>query len=201
MSHRYVSVCALACALASCGTYTPRQVAEPSSVTVREAVFEVATTLRDVQDLVPPDKRAGLLADEVTVVFNVAATATTTSGADLRISNVALPSGTLGAGASTENVSEGTRGNQITIKFKNIATADMTKGALSLKQFQSQPVRVRSSRTSPQSLMERVRDQVLDTCRMIKGICVLRNGVLEFDAKSIGIEQDNATTEKSFPAQ
>lgn len=177
MSHQYVSVCALACALASCGTYTPRQVAEPSSVTVRDAVFEVATTLRDVQNLVPPDQRAGLLADEVTVVFNVAATASTTSGADLRISNVALPSGTLGAGASTENVSTGSRGNQITIKFRNIATADMTKGALSLKQFQS-PVGAGARGRSGGATLARVVDQIRRACP--SAFCVMRrDGVME----------------------
>lgn len=198
MSCRWVFLCAFACALASCGTFTPRQVAEPSSVTVRDAVFEVATTLRDVQDLVPPDKRAGLLADEVTVVFNVAATATTTSGADLRISNVALPSGTLGAGASTENISLGTRGNQITIKFKNIATADMTKGALTLRQFQAPPAHRRSNR---KTTSEVAFDRIRDVCGSMRDICIMRRGgVIEIDAKKLGVEE-NRTTEGSFPAQ
>lgn len=172
MSHRFVFFCAVACALAGCGTYTPRQVAEPSSVTVRDAVFEVATTLRDVQNLVPPERRAGLLADEVTVVFNVAATSNTTSGADLRISNVALPSGTLAAGVDTKNVSEGTRGNQITIKFKNIATADMTKGAFTLKQFQSSPV-ARSQRITGKQKgdTEKVVDQIRKICTDHPELC------------------------------
>ncbi|MDR6668782.1 hypothetical protein [Rhizobium sp. 1399] len=115
--------------LSGCGTYTPRQVAEPSNISLKEAVFEVADALNEVQDRVPLERRTGLLADEVTVVFNVAATSTTTNTAGLTISNVALAGvgGTLGVNGQTQNVSLGNRGNTVTIKFKNIATADMSK--------------------------------------------------------------------------
>ncbi|MGO8086479.1 hypothetical protein AB9E29_05030 [Rhizobium leguminosarum] len=171
MYFRVICVC-VSSVLGGCGTFTPRQVAEPSSVTVRDAVFEVATTLRDVQNLVPPEKRAGLLADEVTVVFNVAAASNTTSGADLRISNVALPSGTLAAGVDTKNVSEGTRANQITIKFKNIATADMTKGAFTLKQFQSSPLALSERKTGKQKGdTEKVVDQIRRICAVHPELC------------------------------
>ncbi|TBB32440.1 hypothetical protein [Rhizobium ruizarguesonis] len=130
MRAKYIlSICTIS--LVSCGTYTPRQVAEPSSISVKQAVFEVADALSEVQDRVPLQKRSGLLADEVTVVFNVAAGSTTTNKAGLTISNVALAGvgGTLNANADTQNVSAGNRGNTITIKFKNIATADMSKSS------------------------------------------------------------------------
>lgn len=115
--------------LSGCGTFTPRQVAEPSEISLKKAVFEVADALNEVQDRVPLQRRSGLLADEVTVVFNVAATSTTTNSAGLTISNVPLAGdgGILGANAQTQNVSLGNRGNTVTIKFKNIATADMSK--------------------------------------------------------------------------
>ena len=122
--------------LAGCGAFTPREVAEPSNVTLRQAVFDVAETLRDVRDLTPPGKKTGLMADEVTVTFNIAASSTTTNKADLTVSNVPVGNGVLGASAGTQNVSEANRGNQIVIKFRNIATADMSKGIYSLKQFQ-----------------------------------------------------------------
>ncbi|WP_146770284.1 hypothetical protein [Mesorhizobium hawassense] len=115
-------------ALAGCGTFTPREIAEPSRVTVRDAIFEVADSLRDVQDRVPANKRSGLIADEVTVVFNVAASSTVTDKGGLTISNVPLAGGTLGANAETQNVSAANRGNTITIKFKNLATADIKSG-------------------------------------------------------------------------
>ena len=115
--------------LSGCGTFTPRQVAEPSDISLKKAVFEVADALNEVQDRVPLQRRSGMIADEVTVVFNVAATSTTTNSAGLTISNVPLAGdgGLLGANAQTQNVSLGNRGNTVTIKFKNIATADMSK--------------------------------------------------------------------------
>ncbi|RWQ31718.1 MAG: hypothetical protein EOS21_31820 [Mesorhizobium sp.] len=118
----------LAVAIVGCGTFTPREIAEPSQVTVRDAVFEVADTLRDVQNRVPADKRSGLIADEVTVVFNVAAGSTVTDKAGLTISNVPLAGGAIGGNAETQNVSNANRGNTITIKFKSVATADIKSG-------------------------------------------------------------------------
>lgn len=115
--------------LAGCGTFTPREIAEPSHVTVRDAIFEVADSLRDVQTRVPADKRSGLIADEVTIVFNVAASSTVTDKAGLTISNVPLAGGAIGGNAETQNVSAANRGNTITIKFKNIATADIKGGS------------------------------------------------------------------------
>jgi hypothetical protein len=178
----------MAC-LAGCGTFSPREVAQPSGITVRDAVFEVATTLRDVQDLVPPEKRAGLLADEVTVVFNVAATSTTTSSANLNISNVILPNGTLEGGASSQNTSQGTRGNQITIKFKNIATSDMTKGALSLKQFQTGGGISPRNPSSPGGKSAVVEDKIRDICNAISDICVMNRGVIQIDNEKLRIQQ------------
>jgi hypothetical protein len=115
--------------IAGCSTFAPREIAQPSQVTVKDAVFEVADALRDVQDRVPPEKRAGLIADEVTVVFNIAAGSTVTDKAGLTISNVPLAGGALGGNIETQNVSNASRGNTITIKFKNIATADIKGGS------------------------------------------------------------------------
>jgi hypothetical protein len=114
--------------IAGCSTFAPREIAQPSQVTVKDAVFEVADALRDVQDRVPPEKRAGLIADEVTVVFNIAAGSTVTDKAGLTISNVPLAGGALGGNIETQNVSNASRGNTITIKFKNIATAETGAG-------------------------------------------------------------------------
>lgn len=121
--------------LAGCGAYTPRQVAEPSAISLKQAVFEVADSLNEVQERVPLQRRSGLIADEVTIVFNVAASSTTTNKAGLTVSNVALAGvgGTLTANGETQNVSAGNRGNTVTIKFKNIATADMSKSSFKPK--------------------------------------------------------------------
>ncbi len=132
-----VFYCIVLLMLSGCGAYTPRQVAEPTAISLKQAVFEVADSLYEVQGRVPLEKRSGLIADEVTVVFNVAASSTTTSSAGLTVSNVALAGvgGTLGANGQTENVSLGSRGNTVTIKFKNVATADMSKSSFKSKRI------------------------------------------------------------------
>lgn len=170
--------------LTACGTYTPAQVAKPSDVTLRQAVFEVATTLRDVQSLVPDDKKVGLMADEATIVFNVAASSKTTSGADLTVSNVPVAGGAIGGGASTENISEASRGNQVTIKFKNIATADMSKGVYSLKQFQgaSKKPKKHPNKTgneakpdqSPGGIEKPVSEKDIREICEVSGLCVMK---------------------------
>lgn len=128
MFTRLVISSVVSLSISGCGTFTPREIAEPSEVTVREAVFEVADTLRDVQNRIPVDNRSGLIADEVTVVFNVAASSNVTDKAGLTISNVPLAEGAVGGNAETQNISSANRGNTITIKFKNIATADIKSG-------------------------------------------------------------------------
>lgn len=136
--------------LTGCGTYTPRQVAEPSSITLRKAVFDVATTLRDVQSVTPPDKKTGMMADEATVTFNIAASSKTTNSGELSISNVPLAKGAVTGSIGTENISEGSTGNQIIIKFKNIATADMSKGIYSVVSSRS-PSKTETSKDEKKS--------------------------------------------------
>ncbi|WSG98786.1 hypothetical protein U8P76_30590 (plasmid) [Rhizobium johnstonii] len=126
-----LSVClAVVMSVSACGTFTPREIAEPSEVTVRDAVFEVADTLREVQNRIPAGNKSGLIADEVTVVFNVAASSDVTNKAGLTISNVPLAGGAVGGSAETQNITGASRGNTIAIKFKNIATADIKSGPL-----------------------------------------------------------------------
>ncbi|WFU49110.1 hypothetical protein [Sinorhizobium terangae] len=187
MYFKILSLCIGLGGLSGCGTFTPREIAEPSKVTVREAVFEVATTLRDVQDLVPENKRAGLIADEVTVVFNVAAASAVTDAAKLTVSNVPLAGGAIGGDASAQNVSDAKRGNQITIKFKNFATADMSKGAFTLsgaggKDAKASNGKQTGSATGPNLSYEQFLAQLRAQCRANPGMCLFNIGI---DAKTL----------------
>jgi bacterioferritin-associated ferredoxin len=130
MFTKFSVILAIAMSVSACGAFTPREIAEPSNVTVRDAVFEVADTLRELQNRVPVGSKSGLIADEVTVVFNVAASSDVTNKAGLTISNVPLAGGSVGGNAEVQSVSSASRGNTITIKFKNIATADIKSGPL-----------------------------------------------------------------------
>jgi hypothetical protein len=129
-SMEYVTVFA---AVAGCsflvGCTMPRQVAEPSQITLDRAILEVADSLANVQKATADRKKAGLIVDEAKVEFNVVAKATNTANGSTSISAVPLSiGGTAGLTVSNQLVNEGTRSNTVTVTFKNIATADYSKG-------------------------------------------------------------------------
>lgn len=114
--------------LVGCGTYTPREVADPSAITLKAALVDVADSLNEMRARTQPRDKFGLIPDEVTVTFNIAAHGTNTGKLNVTASGVPLSPGTLGASADNTQVAESNRGNQIIVKFKNIATADLSKG-------------------------------------------------------------------------
>jgi hypothetical protein len=106
--------------LSGCG-YRSEEVADVNSITLRKAVFDVADTLEAVKEHTKNRDKVGLYVDEAQVTFNVAAKAVDTT--DLKL-GASSPSGFIPVSASADfgNTSEGDRGNQITITFKNAAT-------------------------------------------------------------------------------
>lgn len=101
--------------------YHPEEVADPKSISLRSAVFDVADTLAATKERTRNREKVGLYVDEATVVFNVAAKSTETTGLKLGASS---PAGFVPITFSGENslANEGNRGNTVTVKFKNIAT-------------------------------------------------------------------------------
>jgi hypothetical protein len=121
----------LICLVSGCA-YGPTQIAKPTNITLGQAVDEVATTLHNLHDKYENKPKVGLIADSAEVKFEIAASATNTGGATLNLA-APLAVGNLSAGLSDTNVAQANRGNTITLEFKNIATADFSKGAYSLK--------------------------------------------------------------------
>ena len=113
-------------ATSSCST--PNQVAKPSSITLDAAINEVADSLYRLQKKTESREKVGLIVDEATVEFNVAASATntTTTGGGLTVIPTSIGQG--GLSVSNELTNTGSRGNTIKVTFKNIATADYSKG-------------------------------------------------------------------------
>ncbi|WJR66957.1 hypothetical protein QTA58_22660 [Neorhizobium sp. CSC1952] len=108
---------------------TPIQTAKPSDITVRAAVIEVADALYEVQQRAANRPKAGMIADEAIIEFNVAAKSTNKATASADAKSIPLGvGGTLGLAVSNEAYTEGSRGNTIKITFKNLATADYSKG-------------------------------------------------------------------------
>ncbi|MDL2407653.1 hypothetical protein PY650_18700 [Rhizobium calliandrae] len=125
--------------LAGCA-YGPTEVAKPTQITLRRAVNDVADTLQDLNAKYKNAPKIGMMVDDVTVKFEIAASATNTSDAELKLAApLSAGGGNLGLTASDQNVAQANRGNTITINFKNIATADMSNGVYSLKPGVGQP--------------------------------------------------------------
>jgi hypothetical protein len=117
---RFGVVMILALASFSCArTIVP----QPGKITLEAAMKSVVEGLRQLRDA-EGGLRTGLIADEVTVAFNVSASGTDSSS--LHLEMTPIPTSPMAGGkASTDFSSSFTasRGNQITIKFKNIMTA------------------------------------------------------------------------------
>jgi hypothetical protein len=116
--------------LGSCASFSPGQVVKPSDITLDKALQDVAYSLHHVQDKYPPEKRMGLIADEVTVQFQVAASATNGGSGTLNIAAIPVSAagGTIGGSLTEQQSANANRGNTITLTFRNLATADLSKG-------------------------------------------------------------------------
>ena len=115
-----------------CVSYSPAEVAKPSTITLDAALQDVVSSLHRAQDRYPPKERFGLLADQIEVSFEIAASAQNGGKQTLNIAQVPI-GGTAGAGsvgAEGSQTANANRGNTIKIIFKNMYTADMSKGLL-----------------------------------------------------------------------
>ncbi|MBZ9854890.1 hypothetical protein LB566_13860 [Mesorhizobium sp. CA13] len=113
--------------VAGCGTYTPKEVADPKAITLNAAMIDVADSLNDMRARTRGRDNFGLIVDQVTVTFNVSSQATNTGKLAVTASNIPVAAGILGASAENTLVATGNRGNQIIITLKNLATADTSK--------------------------------------------------------------------------
>jgi hypothetical protein len=131
-ARQVIAACLAAWGLAGCATFGPRDVAEPSDITIKAAMHEVAEGLVELRKELDREKmKVGLLVDEVNVNFNVTANATDTRKLSIDLSNGAATTSVINAAfkASDELVATGARGNTVQIKLKNIYTATLAPGA------------------------------------------------------------------------
>lgn len=123
----------LAAVLCGCGTFTPAQVAQPSDITIKSALSQVAEGVAEMQAELRDRKiRLGVIVDEVNVTFNVTANATRTDTLSVDLSNGPATNSVIAASlkGSDQLVATGTRGNVVNIKLKNIYTAGLNDFAL-----------------------------------------------------------------------
>jgi hypothetical protein len=118
--------------LGGCAAMLPVDVAKPSQISVEEGMEQVAYGIVGMRQVLKEhNTRAGLLIDEVTVDFNISAGSSDSSKLKIDVANVAPAGlgGTLGLSAGREIDSVAERKNHITIKMKNLATAELNSSA------------------------------------------------------------------------
>ncbi len=114
-----LSIIPLLASLGGCA-YTAGDVADPSNITLKQAVFDVEDAMDEARRRALHRPNIGMYLDEATVVFNLSAKKTETDSLSVTGS---LPAAAIGipisATGSASAVSEGVRGNTITLTFKN----------------------------------------------------------------------------------
>jgi len=109
-------------AITGCATTTV--VPEPGKITLREAMEEVATGLNRMYEIRANSPKSGLLPSEVTVVFNISASATDKSKLYIEAgAKAAEIFKVTGAGAEVGTQVAAARGNTVTVKFTNVLFA------------------------------------------------------------------------------
>lgn len=113
----------IVCVMSGCASFTPVQVVgQPSEVTVEEALKSVGRGLHDMR-LEIGENKTGLVPAEVIVNFKLAASAKDSGKLTVDLSVPLTSGGAAGSGkigAEAEKSSEGSRSNEITIKFVNL---------------------------------------------------------------------------------
>jgi len=109
--------------MSGCASFTPvKVVGDPSEVTVEEALKSVGKGLNEMR-LAIGENKTGLVTAEVIVNFKLAASAKDAGKLTVDLSVPIASAGAAGSGklgASAEQSSEGSRSNEITIKFVNL---------------------------------------------------------------------------------
>lgn len=112
----------LTIALAGCAS--SMVVPKPGAITLESAMESVGTGLRKMREA-EGGLRTGLIADEVQVTFNISASGTDSSKLYVEVTPIPTNPPVGGkAGAELSSSLTAQRGNQITVKFKNIMTAN-----------------------------------------------------------------------------
>lgn len=122
--------------LGGCGFYLPSDVARPGDITLETAMKDTGKSLVAMRDELRSGQfRTGLIADEVTVTFNISANASMGNTLTLEAGQPQKAGAFLLTGLKDEFKIENTsaRGNQIVVKLKNIYT--ITPNAIALSEW------------------------------------------------------------------
>ncbi len=106
------------------GCATQQIIPEPGKITLEAAMAEVAAGLNNMYDIRKDHPKSGLVPSEVTIVFNVSASAKDEGKLYIEAGATTADVLKIGkAGAEVGSKIESARGNQVTIKFSNLLFA------------------------------------------------------------------------------
>lgn len=115
--------CVVLCAAAlasGCASWGPRDIVQPSEVTLENAMKSVGTGLQLMRDA-QGEVKSGLIPTQVEVKFDLAASAKDAGKLTIDMTKDGAKTD-ISAGAEKSSEAEAKRGNTITITFKNILT-------------------------------------------------------------------------------
>jgi len=119
--------------LTGCATYMPSEVADPDTITLRDAMIDVADSIAEVQAHSIGRQKVGMFVDEVEITFNVSTKAVGNNELKLAASNMPLPiGGVLGVNPAATLQNDSQRGNQIKVKFKNVINSQISPAGTAL---------------------------------------------------------------------
>ncbi|MEM6890317.1 MAG: hypothetical protein AAF636_19605 [Pseudomonadota bacterium] len=115
--------------LSACGPGGPLSIVDPSEVTVQAALADISSGLSQFRTAnAKSGANTGLLVDEVTVTLNLKASATDSTKLVIDTKDVRPPvlaGGNLSSSAEAGRVAVGERSNTVTIRLKNVTTAQL----------------------------------------------------------------------------
>ena len=113
----------LAAALYGCAPYSPREVADPNAITIRDAFLSVSDGLQAFQNDLSknPNFHLGVIVCEIVVKFNISATATRGGNVGVEVSPTSQFVQAKLSAQQTNN-SSGDRGNSVEIHLNSIDT-------------------------------------------------------------------------------
>lgn len=121
MRYDLAALVALTATLASGCSYRPSEIVNPDSISLQQAVLDVAKSLHAVRDAYSNKEKEGLYTSEATVTFNISSQSTNTTGLQVAANAPAIISPIpVNLNATDQVVAMAQRGNQVTIKFKHI---------------------------------------------------------------------------------
>jgi hypothetical protein len=130
-SLRLFTIVLISCSLQGCSATSVYDVAKPTDITLSQAMADIGRGLGSFKnELKNQGIKTGLIVDEATVTFNVAASANNTNKLVLDASTpILVGSGPGSLKLNTENtlVTSASRGNQIVIKLKSIYTTPLNE--------------------------------------------------------------------------